>query len=390
MKSHNRVLIVEDDTLIALDISNALASFGYEVCATVDSGERAIASAAELHPNIILMDIGLRGRMDGIEAAKIISASESIPIVFLTADEEESTLQRAKLILPYGYIIKPFDPKELRSVIEITLYRSEVSDGAGQRQLTDSESQIQAKEVVEPYAEIEDRIGSTRDRIGILTSLPLFGGTDRVACEKFADSASERHCEAGVYLVNEGSDPEGGFVVLNGRVSLTKTSFDGKELIVASLGPGDTIGLLYALDSFALSTGARCQIESRVLWFSAKSFADLRSSSSILCQRFIEELAGYMAVAHQLSSSLAHSKVEGRIIATLIALLPHFGKSGAAANQGRIYMTRRELADLVGTSPETAIRVTKTLERAELLDLTRPGIIKIVDLKGLGDYGRCH
>ena len=98
-------------------------------------------------------------------------------------------------------------------------------------------------------------------------------------------------------------------------------------------------------------------------------------------------------ISHNLSCSLAHSRVEHRIVSTLIALLPEFGKSPVQPQLGysigsskdsaftsSIYMTRKELADLTGTTPETAIRVTKHLEREGLLDLTRPGIIKILDI----------
>ena len=385
MNIQKRVLVVEDDSLVALDLTQSLESFGYQVCSSVDTGARAIASAAELKPDLILMDIRLKGKMDGIEAAQAISANQQIPIIFLTVDAEESTLQRAKLSRPYGYLIKPFDPRELRSTIEITLHRIDSLSGAASDRV--ETTPVDSDDLEE---EFENELTESTDRARMLSKLPLFQELPPESCEQFAALAVERRFDAAEYIVNEGSDPKGGFIVLSGRIGITKTSFDGKELIVASLSPGNTFGLLYTLPKFSQSSAARCQIESRVLWISAKAFEQLRLSFPKVAQRFTEELSHYIALSHQLSSSLAHSKVEGRIVATLMTLLPEIGKGGTAANQGRIYMTRRELADLVGTTPETAVRVTKALERAGLLDLTRPGIIKILDLKRLGAFDLTH
>ena len=373
MNTNNRILIVEDDPLISLDIARALTDFGYDVCGTVDTGAGAIAATEGSAPDLILMDIGLKGSMDGIEAAQTISSAHATPIVFLTADLEEGTLQRAKLSRPYGYLLKPFDPREMRSAIEVALHRAAT-----------------AKPTIETAAlpggdlELAYELSSPEERATMLSKLPLFRDLSAAAYEAFTASASERRFNAADYIVNEGSDPHGGFILLSGRVGITKTSLDGKELIVASLAPGSTYGLLFALKEFAHSAAARCQIESRILWVPSRSFEQLRAENLEVALRFTEDLARGIALSHQLSSSLAHSKVEGRIVAALLALLPEFGRSGSAENQGRIYLTRRELADLVGTTPETAVRVTKTFERNGLLDLTRPGIIKILDIERLG------
>jgi CRP/FNR family transcriptional regulator len=86
---------------------------------------------------------------------------------------------------------------------------------------------------------------------------------------------------------------------------------------------------------------------------------------------------------NDLALGLAHSRVESRIVAALLALAPRFGRPSTSEDQTRIFLTRKELADLTGTTPETAIRVTKNLEREGLLDLTKPGVIKILSLKQL-------
>jgi CheY-like chemotaxis protein len=121
-----RVLVVEDESLVALDIIQQLESDGYQVAGHALSGEEAIALAQQSpKPDVVLMDINLKGKVDGIKAAEQIAHDSDLPIIFLTAHSDETTLQRAKLTRPFGYIIKPFEPTELRVNIEIALYRSQ-------------------------------------------------------------------------------------------------------------------------------------------------------------------------------------------------------------------------------------------------------------------------
>lgn len=122
----SRLLIVEDESIVALDIQARLLQMGYEVIGIVDSGEDAIDMAAEGKPDLVLMDIRLRGRMDGVEAAQQIRARFGIPVVFLTAYADELTLQRAKIAEPLGYLIKPFEERELRSTLEMALHKIEM------------------------------------------------------------------------------------------------------------------------------------------------------------------------------------------------------------------------------------------------------------------------
>jgi len=117
------ILIVEDERITAEDIRLSLGGLGYAVTGMASSGEEAIRKAEELHPDLVLMDIVLGGDMDGIEAAEIIRARFNIPVVYLTAYADEKTLERAKVTQPFGYILKPFDGRELRSNIEMALYR---------------------------------------------------------------------------------------------------------------------------------------------------------------------------------------------------------------------------------------------------------------------------
>ena len=118
-----RILVVEDESIVAMDIADTLQKLGHAVTDTVPSGERAIASIQENRPDLILMDIGLEGTMDGIQTAEQIRAQFSIPVIFLTAFVDQKTLERAKVIAPCGYLTKPFEENDLRIAIEVGLYR---------------------------------------------------------------------------------------------------------------------------------------------------------------------------------------------------------------------------------------------------------------------------
>ncbi len=121
-----KVLVVEDEVIVAQDIAGRLKKLGYIVTATVASGEEAIEKATENRPDIVLMDIVLKGEMDGVAAAQQIRTKINVPTVFLTAYADEKTLERAKITNPFGYIIKPFQQQDLRVAIEIALQRHEI------------------------------------------------------------------------------------------------------------------------------------------------------------------------------------------------------------------------------------------------------------------------
>lgn len=116
-----RVLVVEDEFFIAKDIEHCLESAGYEVSAITSSGEMAIELAEELRPELVLMDIHLSGRIDGIAAATAIATSYGIPIVYLTAHSDPATLERAKAAGPFGYLVKPFNEQALYGAIETAI-----------------------------------------------------------------------------------------------------------------------------------------------------------------------------------------------------------------------------------------------------------------------------
>ena len=120
------LLVVEDESVVAMDIEYQLRDMGYQVCGCVDNGRDAIARARSDRPDLVLMDIVLKGDMDGIAAAAVIGMEMHIPVLFLTAYSDDQTVARAAGTWPYGYLTKPFQNRELRAGIEVALRKAEV------------------------------------------------------------------------------------------------------------------------------------------------------------------------------------------------------------------------------------------------------------------------
>jgi len=121
--SKANILVVEDESIVSKDIQLSLEKLGYNVIGTANTGEKAIELAIELEPDLILMDIMLKGEINGIRATKRIQTKINIPVIYLTAYADESTLERAKVTQPYGYIIKPFNEIDIKTSIEMALYK---------------------------------------------------------------------------------------------------------------------------------------------------------------------------------------------------------------------------------------------------------------------------
>ena len=146
-----RIIIVEDEIIVSTDLAGILKNLGYTILAAVDSGEELIKIIENKKPDIVLMDIILAGRMDGIEAAEAIRKSLDIPIIYITAHADEKTIERSKETDPAGYILKPFNPNELYFMIETAVYKYRL-----ERILRESEKRYRA--IVEDQTELICRL----------------------------------------------------------------------------------------------------------------------------------------------------------------------------------------------------------------------------------------
>jgi PAS domain S-box-containing protein len=165
-----KIMIVEDEAVIALRLEQRVAEMGYEVIGTSYTGEDSMKKARSLLPDLILMDVMISGDLDGIDAAKIVKDELDIPVIFMTAYTEDQIIERAKEVEPYGYIIKPIRERELKATIEIALYKKKM-----EKRLQESEEKYrQLFETISDAIIIFD--GETRKIIDVNDScLSMYG-----------------------------------------------------------------------------------------------------------------------------------------------------------------------------------------------------------------------
>jgi CheY-like chemotaxis protein len=127
-----RVILVEDEMIVLEDLRRRLVALGYDVVATTGSGREAVEKTAAHRPDVVVMDISLRGEMDGVEAAERIFESTGIPVVYVTGLGDPETMQRAQLMPGFSFVLKPVDDHELKYVIQMALHRRTMSQQGGQ------------------------------------------------------------------------------------------------------------------------------------------------------------------------------------------------------------------------------------------------------------------
>ncbi len=147
--NQRKIMIVEDEGITAMNIQSSLEDMGYTITSTAFTGESAVRKAAADNPDLIMMDIILDGEIDGIEAARQIQSAHDVPVVYLTAHSDQKMLNRIKTTSPFGYIMKPFDSRELQITVELAFYKHEM-----ERKLKQSNDNLEAK-VKERTAELE-------------------------------------------------------------------------------------------------------------------------------------------------------------------------------------------------------------------------------------------
>ncbi len=372
------ILVVEDEDVIAEDIQETLQHFGYVFAGRVAAAESVLDLAQEEQPDLVLMDINLEGDMDGISAAAQVRDTLNIPVVFLTSLGDDETLRRASITDPYGYVLKPFKDIELRAAIELALHRFYGDTQASE----ESEVNNDARAVEEDVSASEDSDPALASRVAeVLKRVPPF---DLIEKHKLSEAASGAHFEtyqANEPIVFEGDECTSGILVVEGRVAVVKSSVNGKELVVELLPPGDPFGLLPTLDKQPYAVTLKAQIDTVVLFIPRRQVMRLLDEHPEVSKQLISRVFDRLRSAHDLSRALAHDLVEVRVASALVALLPKFctmeQEDGEIAHV--IHMTRQELAEMIGSTSETVIRVTKNMERDGLLDLSTSSVIRILN-----------
>jgi len=268
-----RIMVVEDDRIVARDIREQLGRIGHSVIAVTHSGEAAVDLAVAEKPDLVLMDVRLDGRMDGIDAAELIRTRCQIPVVFLTAYADDETVRRASRAEPFGYLLKPFEDLHLRSVIAMALHKH-----AAERKLRESERRFEAT-----LSSIGDGVIATDERSRITFINPV--------AERLTGWPRQQAIGQLLSLVYRVSD-RGGEPACNGSPAAARlTGRDGREFPIEEKSAP-------IIDDAGASTGA-------VLVFSDTS--ERRRTAAAL-QNAQSDLArmSRMTTVGQLTASIAH------------------------------------------------------------------------------------
>ena len=242
------ILLVEDEAVIARDLEDTLTRLGYRVSGIASEGTEAIAMARELHPQLVVMDVSLRGDVDGIEAACVIQEDAPVPVIFLTGHSDTETLQRAVMTGPLGYLIKPFQEDDLRCAIEVAIHKHRADIERRQRE------------------EHLRRSAENRSLIDELTQLRNRRGFFELGEQALHAARGERQTLAlffmdlnGLKQINDTQGHMTGDDALRDTAAVLRNTFRGSD-IVARLGGDEFVALAHlhsALDIETLCTRLR-------------------------------------------------------------------------------------------------------------------------------------
>lgn len=363
------IVILEDDSVAATELAEGLAQYGFRCIDVFASGEDLLARIDKLRPDILLVDITLAGKLDGIQTVMKLSKDLPSRIIFLTGNEDEETLRRAIVLRPHAYLLKPVDIADVRSTILTTLARDP---------LVESELLTSRHD-----AEIDPNV---REPLKLLQSLPLFAHVSEDAITRLCARAMTREGSAGSYLIEQGHPAINTFVMLSGVAMCSRQASDGRQLTIYAAGPGDPFGFLLAQPEMSEQLTIRLPMDARYIAFPMDDVRHVINTVPEFAKIILSQTMIHLAQLSDFASRIAYSKVEVRIVQKLLELCRSIGRPVSTGGGVKIFLTRKELAEFAGTTVETAIRATKVLERQGLLDLTRPGIIVIPSLKKLESF----
>jgi CheY-like chemotaxis protein/DNA-binding PadR family transcriptional regulator len=196
----SKILVVDDEAIITMQLEERLSAMGYTVAGMAASGEEAVEKARRIRPDLVLMDIVMPGKMNGIEAAKIVASDLNIPVVFVTSYADDAIIEKAKSVRPYGYIVKPFNELEIKAAIEVALFRKAAELEEQNLKKTALKKMVPHRETDQPedgiaYLDLpEIKTVLLKD---IFTDIILFLYTDQVAKEPIFKFALEEGIKKG-------------------------------------------------------------------------------------------------------------------------------------------------------------------------------------------------
>ena len=235
-------MLVDDEAIITMQLEKRLSSMGYEVVGVASSGEESVNMARQLRPDLVLMDIVMPGKVDGIDAASKIRAELDIPIIFLTAFADEANINRAKSAEPFGYIVKPFHEEEIRASIEVALHKR-----TGEQRLRENEKLYHAimREAFDPIIITDDkgRVLEVNERaeqlLGCERKNLLGTALDQYVVPGRTKRSKRVRRGGGVSSLQEGKVRTGSGVELTVYLSASEVSYNGHDAVLQVLSEAD-------------------------------------------------------------------------------------------------------------------------------------------------------
>jgi CRP-like cAMP-binding protein/AmiR/NasT family two-component response regulator len=375
-----RIVITDERCGAVLDIPKRLKNLGYEVIRVADYSDEALAELALKHPDLVLLDISQEGAAHGIALAGRIKKLLDTPVVFITAASGDAPAQSNTKNPLHGFVLRPLSDFELGASIELAVHRYEIR----------SEEKAAHPDFVEPKKTSATATVQFQTRKGkaeasqFLRQISPFSELPEEALKTLVEQSRFSSSGPGEYIALEGDLNEASFIVVSGRLAMTKTSSSGKELVVQLLGPGDFFGLVLAMEELPAQLSARTQSASELLWIPTSALLRALEERPQLYKGFIDYLSFCLHSSHELSRGLAHDSVEVRIAVLLLSLVSRFSRTRKEFDDTIVIdMTRQQIADLTGTTPETATRVTRAMHRKGIIEISSPGTIKIANFAAL-------
>jgi len=253
------ILLVEDEGIVAHDLQETLTRLGYRISGIASEGAQAVRMAQDLQPELVVMDVGLRGEIDGIQAARLIQERSQVPVIFLTGHSDPATLQRAVLTGPLGYIVKPFQEIELRCAIEVAMHKHRADVALRERE----EALRRNAELLENLS-LVDELTDLKNRRGFL----------ELAEQALKVAKRERHSLVlffmdlnGLKSINDNLGHLVGDQALRDAAMLIRQTFRGSD-IVGRLGGDEFVALAHVSGDLDALTG---RIREHIAAFNATS-----------------------------------------------------------------------------------------------------------------------
>ena len=337
-----KVLLIEDNDEVRENTGEILELARYDV-ASARNGKEGVSMALESPPDIIVCDI-MMPELDGFGVLHILSKdpkTSSVPFIFLTAKADRTDIRKGMTLGADDYLTKPFEETELLNAIETRLRKSEVL----------------RKEYERGGEGLEEFISD-------ITNLEMLA--------KLSESRKTRIYKKKNNLFLEGDTPISVYHLLSGKIKTYKTNREGKEFITGLHGPGDFIGFVDHLKSQPFSESAMAMEDSEVSLIPKDDFLSLIHNNREVAAQFIKILSNNVAEKEEQLLQLAYDSVRQRVAEALLTL---HGKLQDDDKSDTLYISREDLANMVGTAPESVIRTLSDFREEEIIDIESSRII---------------